>query len=75
MFYALASRVSVNVKHDSMLTMWLCAYVILLPECLWVKVGSLELEQLVEIRIVAYLRVANFKPFSEQTDMQCFVLN
>mgnify|MGYP003703565137 FL=1 len=58
-----------------MLTMWLCAYVILLPECLWVKVGLLELEQLVEIRILAYLRVANFKPLSEQTDMQCFVPN
>ena len=58
-----------------MLTMWLCAYVILLPECQWVKVGLLELEQLVEIRILAYLRVTNIKPFSEQTDIQCFVPN
>ena len=58
-----------------MLTIWLCAYVILLPECLWVKVGLFELEQLVEIRVLAYLRVANFKQFPKQTDMQCFVPN
>ena len=30
-----------------------------LLECLWVKVGLSELEKLVEIRILAYLRVAN----------------
>ena len=44
-----------------MLTMWPDAYVILLPECLWVKVGLFELEKLVEIRVLAYLRVANSK--------------
>ena len=34
-----------------------------LLECLWVEVGLLELEKLVEIRILAYLRVANSKMF------------
>ena len=58
-----------------MLTMWLCAYVILLPKCLWVKVELFELEQLVEIRALAYLRVANFKLFIKLMDMQCFVPN
>ena len=32
-------------------------------ECLWVKVGLSELETLVEIRVLAYLRVANSKAF------------
>ena len=52
-----------------MLTMWLYAYVIYLPECLWVNVGLFDLEQLIEIHILAYLRVANFKPISKQTDI------
>ena len=57
-----------------MLAMRLYIYMILLLECLWVKVELFELEQLIEIRVfLAYLRVANFKLFSEQTDMQCFV--
>ena len=65
----------VSVCHDSMLAMGLIAYLILLPECLWVKVGLFELEQLIEIRVLAYVRVANLKSFSKQTDMQCFVPN
>ena len=40
-------------------------------ECLWVKVGLFELEKLIEIRVLAYLRVANSKAFLKQTDMQC----
>ena len=58
-----------------MLNMWLDAYVLKLFECLWVKVGLFELERLVEIRILAYLRVANPKHFSKQTDMQRFFPN
>ena len=61
--------------HDSMLNMWLDAYVLKCLECLWVKVGLFELEKLVEIRILAYLRVANSEAFSKQTDMQCFFRN
>ena len=49
--------------HDSMLNMWLDAYVLNCFECLWVKAGLFELEKLVEIRILAYLRVANSKVF------------
>ena len=41
--------------------------------CLWVEVGLFELEKLIEIRVLAYLRVANSKAFSKQTDMQCFL--
>ena len=44
-----------------MLNMWLDAYVLNCFECLWVKAGLFELEKLVEIRILAYLRVANSK--------------
>ena len=51
-----------------MLTMRLNAYVILLFECLWVEVGLLELGQLIEIRILAYLRVANFKSLFFKTN-------
>ena len=29
--------------------------------CMWVEVGLLELEKLVEIRVLAYLRVVNSK--------------
>ena len=58
-----------------MLNMWLDAYVLNCFECLWVEVGLFELEKLVEIRVLAYLRVANFKAFSKQTDMQCFFSN
>ena len=61
--------------HDSMLNMWLDAYVLNCFECLWVKVGLFELEKLVEIRILAYLRVVNSKAFSNQTDMQCLFPN
>ena len=46
-----------------MITMRLAAYVIYLLECLWMKVGLSELEKLIEIRILAYLRVANSKMF------------
>ena len=57
--------------HDSMFAMWRIAYVILLFECPWVKVGLVELEKLVEIRVLAYMRVAKSKTFfQEQTDMQ-----
>ena len=51
--------------HDGMLNMWLDAYVLNCFECLWVKVGLLELEKLVEILVFAYLRVANSKAFSK----------
>ena len=44
-----------------MLAMWLDAYVIKCFECLWVKVGLFELEKLIEILVLAYLRVANSK--------------
>ena len=55
---------------NSMLTMRLIAYVIYLPECLWVKVGLFELGQLIETRVLAYLRVANHL---SKTNMKCFV--
>lgn len=59
-----------------MLAMRLNAYVILLIECLWVKVGLFELERLVGIRVLAYLRVTNSKAlFKKQTDMQCLFPN
>ena len=58
-----------------MLNMWLDAYVLNCFECLWVKVGLFELEKLIEIRVLAYLRVANSKAFSKQTDMQCLFPN
>ena len=58
-----------------MLNMWLDAYVLNCFECLRVKVGLFELEKLVEIRILAYLRVANPKHFQNQTDMQCLFPN
>lgn len=48
-----------------MLAMRLNAYVILLFGCLWVKVGLPKLEQLIEIRILAYLRVAKSNTFFE----------
>ena len=48
-----------------MIAMRLNAYVILLFECLWVEVGLRELEQLIEIRILAYLRVAKTNTFFE----------
>ena len=60
----------VNVAIDSMLAMRLNAYMINCLKCLWVKVGLFELEKLIEIRILAYLRVANPETFSKQTDMQ-----
>ena len=44
-----------------MLAMRLNAYVILLIDFLWVKVGLFEFGKLIEIRILAYLRVANSK--------------
>ena len=45
-------------------------------ECLWVEVGLRELEQLIEIRILAYLRVAkNQHVFRDKTDMQCLFPN
>ena len=68
--YALASRMSVNVN---MLTMRLDAYLIKLPECLWVKVGLFELEQLIEIRVLAYLRVANYKALFKTNGYATFV--
>ena len=46
-----------------MLAMRLNAYVIKLFECLWVKGGLFELEKLIKIRVLAYLRVANSKIF------------
>ena len=49
--------------HDSMPAMRLSAYVLKLLECLWVKVGLFEVEKLIEIRVLAYLRVANSKVF------------
>ena len=49
--------------------MRLSAYVLNCSECLWVEVGLFELEKLIEIRVLAYLRVANFKAFLKQTDM------
>ena len=58
-----------------MFAMRLNSYVILLFKCLWVEVGVFELEKLVEIRILAYLRVANPKHFPKQTDMQCLFPN
>ena len=50
--------------------MRLSAYVLNCFECLWVKVGLFELEKLVEIRILAYLRVANR---FQKPNMKCFV--
>ena len=44
-----------------MLAMRLNAYMIDCLKCLWVEVGLIELEKLVEIRVLAYLRVANSK--------------
>ena len=58
-----------------MLAMRLDAYVLNCFECLWVKVGLFELEELIEIRVLAYLRVANSEAFSKQTDMQCVFPN
>ena len=55
--------------------MRLSAYVLNCFERLWVEVGLFELEKLVEIRILAYLRVANPKHFPKQTDMQCLFPN
>ena len=52
-------------------TMRQYAYVILLPECLWVKAGLFELEKLIEIRVLAYLRVANSKAFFSKTNRIC----
>ena len=47
-----------------------------LPERLWVKVGLFELEQLVKIRILAYLRVANLKTYFDTNGyaMLCSIL-
>ena len=53
--------------------MRLNAYVILLFECLWVEVGLRELEQLIEIRILAYLRVAKPTRFSRQNGYVMFI--
>ena len=59
-----------------MFTMWLDAYVLNCFECQWVKAGLFELEKLVEIRILAYLRVANSKTlFQNRMDMQCLFPN
>ena len=69
--YALAYCVCISF-HDSMLAMRLIAYVIQLPKCLWVKVGLLELERFIEIRALAYLRVANFKPFPNKRICDAF---
>ena len=49
--------------HVSMLAMRLDAYVLNCFECLWVMVGLFELEEFIEIRVLAYLRVANSKTF------------
>ena len=48
-----------------MLAMRLNAYVLNCLKCLWVKVGLFELEKLIKIRVLAYLRVANSKAFSQ----------
>ena len=56
-----------------MLTMWLDAYVLNCFECLWVKVGLFELEKLIKIRVLAYLRVANSKAFSKTNGYAMFI--
>ena len=44
-----------------------------LLECLWVEVGLRELGQLIEIRILAYLRVAKPTRFSRQNGYAMFI--
>ena len=41
--------------------------------CLWVEVGLFELEELIEIRVLAYLRLANFKTFFKTNGYAMFL--
>ena len=72
--YALEYRMRVSVAIIAWLPWGEMLMWYKLLECLWGKVRLFELEQLVEIRALAYLRVANFKLFF-QTNRYAMLLS